>query len=35
TNLLLAQAGALSLSDLTAAEIDAMAWANQVAETPE
>jgi EAL and modified HD-GYP domain-containing signal transduction protein len=33
TNLLLAQAGALSLSDLTAAEIDAMAWANQVAET--
>lgn len=33
TNLLLAQAGVLSLSDLTAAEIDAMAWANQVAET--
>jgi EAL and modified HD-GYP domain-containing signal transduction protein len=29
---LLAQCDALSLSDLTAAEIDAMSWANQVAE---
>jgi EAL and modified HD-GYP domain-containing signal transduction protein len=29
---LLAQSGALSLSDLTAAEIDAMSWANQIAE---
>ena len=32
TPLLLAQSGALTLSDLTAAEIDAMAWANQIAE---
>jgi EAL and modified HD-GYP domain-containing signal transduction protein len=32
TLVLLAQAGTLSLSDLTAAEIEAMAWANQVAE---
>lgn len=32
TPLLLAQSGALSLSDLTAAEIDAMSWANQIAE---
>ncbi|KVW95614.1 EAL and HDOD domain-containing protein [Thiobacillus denitrificans] len=29
---LLAQSGTLSLSDLTAAEIEAMSWANQVAE---
>jgi EAL and modified HD-GYP domain-containing signal transduction protein len=29
---LLAQAGTLSLSDLTTAEIEAMSWANQVAE---
>ncbi|MHB1186156.1 hypothetical protein [Thiobacillus sp.] len=29
---LLARSGALSLSDLTAAEIEAMSWANQVAE---
>ncbi|MDZ7594330.1 MAG: EAL domain-containing protein [Thiobacillus sp.] len=29
---LLAQAGTLSLSDLTAAEIEAMTWANQIAE---
>jgi len=33
TNALLAKSGNLSLSDLTAAEIDAMSWANQVAET--
>lgn len=33
TPLLLAQSGALSLSDLTAAEIDAMSWANQIAES--
>jgi EAL and modified HD-GYP domain-containing signal transduction protein len=33
TNALLAQTGGLSLSDLTAAEIEAMSWANQVAET--
>jgi EAL and modified HD-GYP domain-containing signal transduction protein len=32
THALLAQAGGLSLSDLTAAEIEAMSWANQVAE---
>lgn len=32
TRALLAQAGTLSLSDLTAAEIEAMAWANQIAE---
>jgi EAL and modified HD-GYP domain-containing signal transduction protein len=32
TSVLLAQSGALSLSDLTAAEIDAMSWANQIAE---
>jgi len=32
TRAMLAQAGTLSLSDLTAAEIDAMSWANQVAE---
>jgi EAL and modified HD-GYP domain-containing signal transduction protein len=32
---LLAQSGTLSLSDLTAAEIEAMSWANQVAETAE
>lgn len=32
THSLLAQSGALSLSDLTAAEIDAMSWANQIAE---
>lgn len=31
---LLAQCDALSLSDLTQAEIESMAWANQVAETP-
>jgi len=31
---LLAQTGTLSLSDLTMAEINAMSWANQVAETP-
>ncbi len=31
---LLAQTGGLSLSDLAAAEIEAMSWANQVAETP-
>lgn len=30
---LLKQAGTLSLADLTAAEIEAMSWANQVAET--
>ena len=30
---LLAQAGGLSIADLTAAEIEAMSWANQVAET--
>ena len=33
TRALLTQAGALSLSDLTTAEIEAMSWANQVAET--
>ena len=33
TNTLLAQTGGLSLSDLTTAEIEAMSWANQVAET--
>jgi EAL and modified HD-GYP domain-containing signal transduction protein len=33
TNSMLAQTGTLSLSDLTAAEIEAMSWANQVAET--
>lgn len=32
TRALLAQAGTLSLSDLTAAEIEAMSWANQIAE---
>lgn len=32
THALLAQAGGLSLADLTAAEIQAMSWANQVAE---
>ncbi len=32
TRALLTQAGTLSLSDLTAAEIEAMSWANQVAE---
>jgi EAL and modified HD-GYP domain-containing signal transduction protein len=32
TRALLAQAGTLSPSDLTAAEIEAMSWANQVAE---
>lgn len=32
TLVLLAQAGTLSLSDLTTAEIEAMSWANQVAE---
>lgn len=32
---LLAQAGALSLSDVTEAEIEAMSWANQVAEPAE
>jgi EAL and modified HD-GYP domain-containing signal transduction protein len=32
THLLLAQSGALSLSDLRAAEIEAMSWANQIAE---
>lgn len=32
THLLLAQTGTLSLSDLTAAEMEAMSWANQVAE---
>lgn len=32
TPLLLAQSGALSLSDLTTAEIGAMSWANQIAE---
>jgi c-di-GMP-related signal transduction protein len=32
TNSLLAQTGPISLSDLTAAEIEAMSWANQVAE---
>ncbi|MHB0972991.1 MAG: EAL and HDOD domain-containing protein [Thiobacillus sp.] len=32
THALLAQTGALSLSDVTSAEIDAMSWANQVAE---
>lgn len=31
---LLAQCDALSLSDLTEAEIESMAWANQVADTP-
>ena len=31
--LLLAQNGALSLPDLTAAEIDVMSWANQIAES--
>jgi len=34
TNALLAQAGGLTLSDLTTAEIEAMAWANQVADSP-
>lgn len=33
TNALLAQTGGLTLSDLTNAEIEAMAWANQVAES--
>ena len=33
TPLLLAQSGALSLPDLTAAEIDAMSRANQIAES--
>lgn len=32
TNALLMQTGTLSLADLTAAEIEAMSWANQVAE---
>ncbi|MHB1076729.1 hypothetical protein [Thiobacillus sp.] len=34
TNALLAQAGGLTLSDLTTAEIEAMAWANQVTDSP-
>ena len=34
TSALLAQTGGLTLADLTAAEIEAMSWANQVAEAP-
>ncbi|ODU05623.1 MAG: diguanylate phosphodiesterase [Thiobacillus sp. SCN 63-1177] len=34
THALLAQAGGLTLSDLTTAEIEAMAWANQVTDSP-